>query len=119
MSKNTNVCMLIGNLTRDCELASTGGTEPATIAKFGIAVNDLKDHANFFDCELFGARADALSKFLKKGVKVSIVGSLRYSTWETTQGKRSKITVRVGDIEFLTWPEKKQDEQLYLEDCPF
>lgn len=99
-----------GNLTRDPELRSTsGGTQ---ILNFGVAVNDRRrnpqsgeweDYPNFIDCVIFGARAEALSRFLTKGSKVAIEGKLRYSSWEAKDGsRRSKIEVVVDEVEFLS-----------------
>lgn len=99
-----------GNLTRDPELRATGGG--TQILSFGVAVNDRRrnqstgeweDVPNFVDCVVFGARADALSRFLTKGAKVAIEGKLRYSSWETRDGqRRSKLEVVVDEIEFMS-----------------
>ena len=99
-----------GNLTRDPELRSTaGGTD---ILSFGVAVNDRRrnqrtgeweDVPNFIDCIVFGQRAEALSRFISKGAKVSIDGKLHYSSWETKNGqRRSKLEVVVEEMEFLS-----------------
>ena len=91
-----NKVMIAGNLTRSPELRSTqGGTAVLT---FGVAVNDRRknpqtgdweDYPNYVDCALFGKRADTVSKFIDKGSKVAIEGSLRYSSWEKDGHKRS------------------------------
>lgn len=98
-----------GNLTRDPELRSTpSGTQVLT---FGVAVNDRRRNAqtgdwedvpNFVDCVVFGARAEALSRFLSKGTKVAIEGKLRYSSWERDGQRRSKLEVIVDDLEFMS-----------------
>lgn len=98
-----------GNLTRNPELRATAsGTQ---ILSFGVAVNDRRrnsqtgeweDYPNYVDCVVFGARADALSRFLSKGSKVAIEGKLRYSSWESKDGqRRSKLEVVVDEVEFL------------------
>ena len=107
---NINRVNISGNLTRDPELRSTpGGTQVLT---FGVAVNDRRrnqqsgeweDVPNFIDCVVFGARAQALSRFLSKGAKVAIEGKLRYSSWEAKGGgKRSKLEVVVDEVEFMS-----------------
>ena len=98
-----------GNLTRDPELRSTaGGTQVLT---FGVAVNDRRrnpqsgeweDVPNYIDCVVFGNRAEPLSRFLSKGMKVAIEGKLRWSSWERDGQKRSKIEVIVDEVEFLS-----------------
>lgn len=99
-----------GNLTRDPELRATASG--MQILSFGVAVNDRRrnpqtneweDYPNFVDCVLFGARAEALSRFLAKGAKVAIEGKLRYSSWESKEGqRRSKLEIVVDEVEFLS-----------------
>lgn len=104
-----NVVVISGNLTRDPELRHTnGGTQ---VLSFGVAVNDRRrnpqsgeweDYPNFVDCTMFGARAEALSRYLSKGTKVALSGKLRYSSWERDGQKRSKLEVIAEEIEFLS-----------------
>lgn len=100
-----NTVAISGNVTRDPELRDAGGTP---LLRFGVAVNNRKRDAKgiwvddpcFVECELWGSRADAVEKYLKKGMKVSIQGSLRYHAWEAKDGsKRSQLTVNVREIE--------------------
>ncbi len=103
-----NRVVISGNLTRDPELRQTaGGT---AVLGFGVAVNDRRrnnqtgeweDYANFVDCTMFGTRAQAISQYLHKGLKVAIEGKLRYSSWERDGQKRSKLEVIVDDLEFM------------------
>lgn len=104
-----NKVFLSGNLTRDPELRATAsGTQ---VLEFGLAVNERvrnqqtdvwEERANFFSCIVFGRRAEALSRYLAKGAKVSIVGSLRHSVWERDGAKRSKVEVIVDELEFMS-----------------
>lgn len=104
-----NRVMITGNLTRSPELRTTqGGTAVLT---FGVAVNDRRknpqtgeweDYPNFVDCAIFGKRAETVGKFIDKGSKVAIEGSLRYSSWERDGQKRSKLEVIVDEIEFMS-----------------
>ena len=104
-----NRVIISGNLTRDPELRSTASGMP--VLGFGVAVNDRRknqqtgeweDYPNFIDCTMFGARAEALSRYLNKGTKVSIEGKLRWSQWEREGQKRSKIEVIVDELEFMS-----------------
>lgn len=104
-----NRVIISGNLTRDPEIRKTAGGMP--VLGFGVAVNDRRrnqqtgeweDYPNFIDCTMFGARAEAVSRFLSKGSKVAIEGKLRWSQWEREGQKRSKIEVIVDEIEFMT-----------------
>ena len=106
-----NKCFLAGNITRDPQLRATaGGTQ---ILEVGLAVNDRRKNPqtgqwdevpNYFDAIIFGSRAEALSRILTKGMKVSIEGRLRWSSWEdkNTGQKRSKIEVIVDELELMS-----------------
>lgn len=103
-----NRVIVSGNLTRDPELRQTGGG--MAVLAFGIAVNDRRknpqtgeweDRPNFVDCMMFGARAEALSKILSKGVKVALEGKLRWSQWGHDGAKRSKLEVVVDELELM------------------
>ncbi|MBR5260137.1 MAG: single-stranded DNA-binding protein [Eggerthellaceae bacterium] len=104
-----NRVMISGNLTRDPELRQTGSG--MGVLGFGVAVNDRRrnpqtneweDYPNFIDCTMFGARAEAIAKYLTKGTKVCIEGKLRWSQWERDGQKRSKIEVIVDELEFMS-----------------
>lgn len=106
-----NRVAISGNLTRDPELRATqGGTK---ILSFGVAANDRRRNAqtgnwedvpNFVECSIFGARAESLARYLKKGSKVAIDGKLRYSSWtdSTTNRMRSKLEIIVDEIDIMT-----------------
>jgi len=65
-----------GHLTRDPELRMTPkGTQ---VLSFGIAVNDRRlnretnqweDYPNFVECTMFGTRAEAVGRIVRKGMK--------------------------------------------------
>lgn len=104
-----NRVIISGNLTRDPELRTTSSGMP--VLGLGVAVNDRRkdqatgewtDYPNFVDCTMFGPRAEAVSRFLSKGSKVSIEGKLRWSQWERDGQKRSKLEVIVDELEFMS-----------------
>jgi single-strand DNA-binding protein len=101
-----NRVVISGNLTRDPELRST--QSGMQILSFGMAVNDRRknnqtgeweDYPNFVDCVVFGQRAESLSRFLHKGMKVMVDGKLRYSSWEKDGQRRSKLEVIADDVD--------------------
>lgn len=106
-----NRAIVSGNLTRDPELRATpGGTQ---VLGFGVAVNDRRrnqqtgeweDYPNFIDCTMFGNRAEALSRILRKGMKVAIEGKLRYSSWEDKNGggRRSKVEIIPDEVVLMS-----------------
>lgn len=133
-----NTCALVGNLVRSPEVRSTNsGT---VVMNFGIAVNDREknmqtgeweDVPSFYDCTMFGNRAEALSRYLDKGSKVAVRGHLKQRRWEAKDGsKRSKVEIIVEDLEFMsrsqepTYEEPSRPAQapamdFFDSDCPF
>lgn len=118
-----NRVVVSGNLTRDVELRVTpGGTQ---VLGFGVAVNDRRrnqqtgeweDYPNFIDCTMFGNRAEALSRILRKGMKVAIEGKLRYSSWEDKNGggRRSKVEIIPDEVVLMSLnPNGQQAPQQY------
>lgn len=113
-----NKVVVTGNLTRDPELRQTAGGMP--ILALGVAVNDRRkdpqtgewrDFPNYIDCTMFGARAEAVAKYLAKGSKVAVEGKLRWSQWERDGEKRSKVEVVVDEIEFMSRGQQPQQPQ--------
>lgn len=117
-----NRVVVSGNLTRDPELRVTpGGTQ---VLGFGVAVNDRRrnqqtgeweDYPNFIDCTMFGNRAEALSRILRKGMKVAIEGKLRYSSWEDKNGggRRSKVEIIPDEVVLMSQNPNGQQAQQY------
>ena len=126
-----NRVIISGNLTRDPELRATAGGTP--VLSFGMAVNDRRkntqtgeweDHPNFVDLTMFGARAEAVGRYMSKGSKVAVEGRLRYSSWERDGQRRSKLEVVVDEIELMSkqhQPTGQTDPavSVYDEDYPF
>ena len=104
MKANNNVS-LIGNLGQDPELRNVGSTMVCT---FSLAVNETytKDgerhtKTNWIPCDVWGKQAEVFDKYVKKGHKVAVIGSLRMDTWEQDGQNRTKIKVVVSDFKFL------------------
>jgi single-strand DNA-binding protein len=135
-----NRVIICGNLTRDGELRTTAsGTN---ILNLGIAVNERyknsatgewEDRPNYFDCVMFGSRAESLAQYLTKGVKVVIDGKLRWSQWEKDGQKHNKVEIIVDNLDFASSkprteqpaqpvyaaPQQPSIASVYDEDIPF
>lgn len=113
MASDINKVILIGRLTRDPELKSTNsGTY---FCRFSLASNHsfkksngtYEDKPGFFDCIAWGKSAEILHKYITKGRRICVEGSLRWSSWEGTDGKKqSKVEINVEGFQFL---DPKQD----------
>lgn len=104
---NINRVELSGNLTRDPELKVTQGGTP--VLRFGIAVGEKrneKDYTNFFDCIIWGKYGEVMQKYLQKGQKVALAGSLHYSSWNDpkTGYTKSRVEVYVREIDTMGPP---------------
>jgi single-strand DNA-binding protein len=109
MAGSFNQVILLGNLTRDIELRSTGSNR--SVANVGLAVNERwttpegekKESVTFVDCEAWGKTAETMAKYLVKGRPVFIVGRLKLDTWQDkTSGKNmSKLKVLVDSFQFV------------------
>ena len=113
-----NFATISGNITRDAEIRKAGNTP---CVNFSVAVNERyqkgetwETRTNYIDCVMFGARAEKLSQYLKKGAKVAVSGALRYSAWEKDGQKRSKVEIAVSDVEFFGAPKQQKPDDEYV-----
>ncbi|MFM7553236.1 MAG: single-stranded DNA-binding protein [Actinomycetota bacterium] len=107
---NINRVILVGNLTRDPELRSTGsGLSVCTIR---IAVNNRRkkgdtgewvEEPNYFNVTTFGAQADNVARYLAKGRQVAVDGRLSWSEYEAKDGsgKRERVEVIADSVQFI------------------
>ena len=106
MSKNINTVVIAGRTTKDPEIKVTpSGT---AVLSLSLAVNDTKKNAqgewedvvDFFDCKVFGKRAESLAQYIPKGSKLTINGRLHQDRWQGQDGtNRSRVSIIVQDIE--------------------
>jgi single-strand DNA-binding protein len=104
-----NRVVIVGNLTRDPELRATAaGT---SVCRLRVACNtrwrnsdsgEWDEKPNFFDVSVFGASAEACSRFLEKGRPVAVDGRLDWHEWENAEGERRQAVGVVADnVQFL------------------
>ena len=101
-----NKVVLIGNLAKDPELTTTNNG--VSLCKFTIAVprrfagQDGEREADFLPIIVWRGQADNCYKYLKKGSKAAIIGSVQTRSYEGTDGTRRYITEIVAEeVEFL------------------
>ncbi len=101
-----NKVFLIGNLTCDPELTETGGG--VSVCHFAIAVNrsytsqDGERQTDFFNVTAWRGLADTVARYVKKGSKVAVSGSIQIRNYEDNQGqRRTAVDVIAQDVEFL------------------
>lgn len=101
-----NKCIFVGNLTRDPEMGSTGSG--ISYCRFSIAVNRTYSNANgereadFINIVTWRGLADNCGKYLQKGSKVCVCGSLQTRSYEGNDGaKRYSTEIVADDVEFI------------------
>ena len=88
------------------------GADPdmrGSVLKLRVATNERRkdkdgnwgDHTEWHSVVVFGKRAEALSRLLRKGSRVLIEGKLRTSNWEKDGQKHYKTEIAADDLELL------------------
>ena len=103
-----NKVYLIGNLTRDPEMRST--QSGVNVCNFSIAVNRRfrnpqtgQQETDFFNIVAWRQLADLCGRYLTKGRKVAVVGSIQTRTYEAQDGsKRNAFDIVADEVEFLS-----------------
>ena len=110
-----NKVIIIGNLTKDPE--STKTQSEISVCRLSVAVSrdyagaDGNRETDFFNVTVWRNQADNCAKYLKKGNKVAIVGSLQNRTYEDKDGiKRTVTEIIASEVEFLT-PKNSENQQ--------
>ena len=102
---NINHVTVEGNLTQSAELSRW--TDGTPYIRFTIAYNDSYKNKqtgewesipSFFDCQCKGPYAEAMSKHLLKGRRITVEGKLKQQLWTDENGKHSKVIIRVENI---------------------
>ena len=103
-----NKIFIIGNLCRDPELRSTQAGIP--VCTFTVAVNRRKagaeagqPEADFFRVTTWRQMAENCNRFLAKGRKVGVTGTLNLNQYKDSNGlPRYSMEVQADEVEFLT-----------------
>ena len=107
-----NSLTIIGNLCTDVELRHTPAGKP--VANFTVAVNrrrkvEGQPDADFFRVSAWNALAENCSKWLIKGRKVAVEGSVSTRAYLTKDGKPgSTLEVMAQNVEFLSQGVQKE-----------
>ena len=101
-----NKVFLIGNLTRDPEVSVVGSG--VQICRFAIAVNrnytnsEGNRETDFLNITAWRNLAERCGKYLRKGNKVAVSGSIQVRSYEQNGEKRIATDIVADDVEFLT-----------------
>lgn len=101
-----NKVFLTGRTTKDIDLKYTHSDK--AVGQFTLAVDRrVKDDlADFISCEVWGRTAEVMSKYVKRGHKIGIVGRIKTDSYEKNGHRVYTTKVVVEELEFL---ERKGD----------
>lgn len=93
-----NSISIAGQLGKDAEQRFLPNGD--AVASFSVADSQGKDKpAIWWNCSLFGKRAEALTQYLTKGQAVTVSGNVTQREYMDKDGnKRTAMDVRVNDI---------------------
>jgi single-strand DNA-binding protein len=117
MAEGLNRALLLGNLGADPELRFTqGGTAVlnirlATTESFLDRDRQRQERTEWHNVTVWGKRAEALSKFLRKGNRIFVEGGIRTSSYDDRDGnKRYKTEIVASNIILSGGKREKDDE---------
>ena len=101
-----NKVILVGNLTRDPELQTTSSGVP--VCRFSLAISRRYANAegergtDFINIIVWRNQAENCAKYLKKGSKVAITGSIQTGSYDAQDGTKRYVTdVVAQEVEFI------------------
>jgi len=98
--------IVVGHLGKEPELKDVGQDK---VCNFSIAVSEKwnkggepQEHTEWFDVAIWGKSAEACAKYLHKGSKALVEGTLRSRAWESKAGKAGySLEIRAFAVQFL------------------
>ena len=113
-----NQVTLIGNVGKDAEFRQFDGG--GCIAQFSLATTergyklqngtDVPDHTDWHYIRVQGKLAEIARDYVKKGMKLAIVGKIRYREYEHQGQKRIATEILAYNFEMLGSSEKKNEQ---------
>lgn len=113
-----NQVTLIGNVGKDAEFRQFND---GCIAQFSLATTErgyklqngteVPDHTDWHYIRVQGKLSEIARDFIKKGMKLAVIGKIRYREYEHQGQKRIVTEILAYNFEMLGSPEKKQEQQ--------
>jgi single-strand DNA-binding protein len=110
-----NKTYIIGNVTHtpESKTVSTSSGD-AAVCTFTVAVNKRNGEADFFRVTAWRKLAETCARFIQKGKKVAVVGSVSARAYTSRDGgARASLELNADEVEFLSPRESEQ-----LQDAP-
>lgn len=104
-----NSVNLVGRLGQNPKVGAV--TSGSKVASLSLGVNRKTkegETVDWFDCVAWGKTADLIEKYLQKGDRIGITGTLQTRNFETANGdKRRVVEILIERLDFLS--DKKPD----------
>ncbi|WP_392888770.1 single-stranded DNA-binding protein [Eubacterium limosum] len=100
-----NKVILVGRLTRDPELRTTGSGK--SVATFSLAVDrrykaEGQPTADFFNIVAWGKQAETICQYLDKGRQIALTGRLQSRSYDAQDGTKKYVTeVILEEFDFI------------------
>ena len=105
-----NSITVAGSLGRDAEMRYLPNGDP--VVNFSVADSQGKDKpAIWWNCQLFGKRAESLEPYLKKGQSVCISGTITEREYEKDGQTRKSMNLRVAELMLMGRREEARQEK--------
>lgn len=101
-----NKVILMGRLTRDPEMRYAQNENGTAVARYTLAVDrrgrrDGEQSADFISCVAFGKAGEWAEKWLRKGIKIAIIGRIQTGSYTNREGQKVYTTdVVIEEQEF-------------------
>jgi len=110
---SVNKVILLGNIGKDPEVRETKAGNivnlvMATSEKYTDKSGQKQENTEWHNLVVFGKLADVVAKYVKKGDKLYVEGSITTRKWEDKEGNtRYNTEIKVRDLTMLGGTEKK------------
>lgn len=101
-----NKVILMGRLTRDPDTKYTQGQNPMAVSRYALAVDrrfkkDGQQNADFINCVAFGKNGEFAEKYLRKGMKIVVVGRIQTGSYTNRDGQKVYTTDVVTEEQYF------------------
>ena len=113
-----NQTVLTGNLGADPEVFYSSEGNP--VASFNLAFRSSKKKTGWIKVTCFQRLAEVAEKYLHKGARIGIIGTLDQQKWETDEGvTKSSYQLIANSLEFIKTDGRGFEEGEGKDDIPF
>ena len=114
-----NQCILTGNLGADPEVFYSSEGNP--VASFSLAFRSGKQKTGWIKVTCFKHLAEITEKYLHKGARIAIIGTLDQEKWEKDGQTRTSYKLIANTLEFIKTDGRgfQEGETQEGEDVPF